>query len=202
MTVNFNEDNQLKRVDTLKRHEEEELTKMLSAKYGLGYLDLSLQPINIDALRVIREDEARGAGLAVFNIVDKKIDVAVLSPNNPQTTGKIAEFKEKGLIPTVFMVSHESLNKVWDRYKDLSYSFETKSGALDISNDEIVELLKKVSSLEEIKKEIEEELPHLPYLGNHHRWSPCNQSVRRALGAGRKLRAIALQAGWRTYRRP
>ncbi|OHA88533.1 MAG: hypothetical protein A2653_01995 [Candidatus Zambryskibacteria bacterium RIFCSPHIGHO2_01_FULL_43_25] len=37
----------------------------------------------------------------------------------------------------------------------MSYSFETKSGALDISNEEIVELLKKVTGLDEIKKQIE-----------------------------------------------
>ncbi|OHA90162.1 MAG: hypothetical protein A3F53_02700 [Candidatus Zambryskibacteria bacterium RIFCSPHIGHO2_12_FULL_48_10] len=47
------------------------------------------------------------------------------------------------------------MEKVWERYKDLSYSFETKSGALDISNEEIVEITRKVHSLEDIKSMIE-----------------------------------------------
>ncbi len=138
----FNEEKSLKKFEILKKKEEEDLAQTLSAKYGVGYLDLSAMPINIDALRVIREADAREAQVAVFNMVDRKIDIAVLSPQNAKTLEAIDKLKSEGYVPTVFMVSHESLNKVWNRYKDLSYSFETQSGALDISNDEIVSLLK------------------------------------------------------------
>ncbi len=155
MTVEFNEEKQLKRFGELKKKEEEDLARTLSSKYGVQYLDLGAVPINIDALRVVKEADAREAFLAVFNIVDKRIDVAVLSPVNEKTLLKIEDFKNAGYEPNLFMVSHESLNKVWDRYKDLSYSFESKSGALDISNEDIVELLGKVTSLSEIKTEIE-----------------------------------------------
>lgn len=155
MTVEFNEEKQLKRFSDLKKREEEELAKTLAQKYGLGYLDLSVIPINIDALRVIRESDARELQMAVFDILDKKISVAILSPNKIETAEKIKELESEGFAPTIFMVSHESLNKVWDRYKDLSYSFETKGGALDISNDEIVDLLKNVTGVADIKKEIE-----------------------------------------------
>ena len=151
----FNEEKSLKKFALLRKKEEEDLAETLSQKYGIGYLDLNVMPVNIDALRVIREDEARNAQIAVFNIIDKRIDIGVLSPQNEKSLTAIEKLKAQGFTPTLFMVSHESLNKVWNRYKDLSYSFETKSGALDISNDEIVELLKKVTSLEDIKKEIE-----------------------------------------------
>ncbi len=153
--IEFNEEKQLKKIDELKLREEEELAKTLSQKYGVGYLDLSIVPINIDALRIIPEAEARENQMAVFNAVNKKIDVAVLSPANEKTKAKIAELTERGFIPSIFMVSHQSLEKVFARYKDLSYSFETKGGALDISNEEITDLLKNVSSLPDIKKEIE-----------------------------------------------
>jgi type IV pilus assembly protein PilB len=151
----FNEDKSLKKFAVLKKQEEEDLAKNLSEKYGVGYLDLSVMPINIDALRIIREDEARGAMVGVFNMVDKKIDVAVIAPQSDKTLAAIEKLKGEGFVPTIFMVSHDSLNKVWSRYKDLSYSFETKSGALDISNDEIVDLLKKVTAVADVKKEIE-----------------------------------------------
>lgn len=153
--IEFNEEKQNRRIADLKKREEEELTQTLSSKYGLGYLDLSAVPINIDALRVVHEMDAKEAMLAVFDIVDKKIKVAVLSPNNQKTLSKLEEFKEEGYQPTVYMVSHESLNKVWDRYKDLSFSSETKGGALDISNDSIVEMLGKIPNLPAIQKEIE-----------------------------------------------
>lgn len=155
---NFNEEKQLHRVEDLKKREEEELAKILAPKYGVGYLDLTVQPINIDALRILKEEEAHDGELAVFNEIDKKIDVAVLSPNKPKTQAMIEELKNKGYIPSVFMVSHQSLKKVWDMYKEMSYSFETRSGALDISNEEIVDLLKKATSLKDITALIQEVL--------------------------------------------
>jgi len=156
--TDFNEEKQLKKFETLKREEEEGLAKMLSGKYGVGYLDLDVVPINIDALRVIHEDEARNAKVAAFNIVNKKVDLAVLSPQSAETVEVIENLKKKGFTPNIFMVSHESLNKVWDRYKELSYSFETKGGALDISNEEITNLLKEVTSLDTVKEKIQEVL--------------------------------------------
>ncbi|MDO8728893.1 MAG: GspE/PulE family protein [bacterium] len=156
--VKFDEEKQDERVRALHKKEEEDLASTLSAYHGVLYLNLSTHPINIDALRVIKEIDARAAELAVFNITDKKIDVAVISPKNDKTVEAIEDLKHRGYIPTVFMVSHQSLEKVWDRYTDLSYSLETKSGALDISNEEILEMTKKVTSLSDVKKLIEDVL--------------------------------------------
>ena len=156
--VIFDEEKQDERVNALLKKEEEELASTLSRRHGIPYLDLSTHPINIDALRVIKEQDARAAELAVFNATDKRIDVAVLSPQNGQTVEAIEDLKRRGYIPEIFMVSHQSLEKVWERYKDLSYSFETKSGALDISNEEVLEMTKKVASLADVKKLIEEVL--------------------------------------------
>ncbi|MEX2013836.1 MAG: GspE/PulE family protein [Parcubacteria group bacterium] len=153
--IQFDEEKQEDRVRTLLQKEEEALASTLSARHGVPYLDLSAHPINIDALRVIKEVDARAADLAVFNATDKKIDVAVLSPDKEKTMEAIEDLKRRGYEPEVFMVSHQSLEKVWERYKDLSYSFETKSGALDISNEEILEMTRKVTSLDDVKKLIE-----------------------------------------------
>jgi type IV pilus assembly protein PilB len=155
MIIEFNEEKQNKRVADLKQHEEEELAQTLSSKYGLQYVDLTALPINIDALRIVKESDARDAELGVFDITDKKIDVAVISPNKDKTIQKIGDLKTLGYLPTLYMVSHASLAKIHERYKDLSYSLETKSGALDISNDEIMDLLKNVTSVAAVKKEIE-----------------------------------------------
>ena len=153
--VQFDEEKQDERVRGLHRKEEEELIASLSRRHGVHYLDLSTHPINIDALRIIKEIDARTAQTAIFDVIDKKIDVAVLSPENEKTVELIGDLKRRGYIPEVFMVSHQSLEKVWSRYKDLSYSLETKSGALDISNEEIIEMTKRVTSLADVKKLIE-----------------------------------------------
>jgi type IV pilus assembly protein PilB len=154
--VLFDEDKQNKKISDLRKKEEEELSQMLSTKYGVPYLDLSSVPINIDALRVIGEIEAREAQLAVFNDIDKVLSVGALSPNNPKTVEALDKLREKGYEIKLFMVSHASLNKVWERYKDLSYSFETKSGALDISNEQITDFLAHVHTIPDVQKLIGE----------------------------------------------
>jgi type IV pilus assembly protein PilB len=154
----FEEDKQNERLDELRKHDEEELAKKMAAKDGLPYLDLSVTPINIDALRFVSEAEAREAELAVFNDVDKTLDIAILSPNNKNSTVVIERLRSKGFIVNVYMVSHQSLRKVWDRYKDLSFSFETKSGALDISNEQITDFLAAVHTIADVTTLIKETL--------------------------------------------
>lgn len=153
--VTFDEERQDERVRMLRQKEEEELAATLAEHHGVPYIDLSAHPINLDALRVIKEADARAADLAVFNATDKRIDVGVLSPQNEKSLAAIEDLKQRGYMPEIFMVSHQSLEKVWERYKDLSYSFETKSGALDVSNEEIIEITRKVNTLEDIKKLID-----------------------------------------------
>lgn len=153
--VIFDEDNQNKRITELRRKEEEDLAQIMAGKYNLPYLDLTMTSINIDAIRVISETETREALIAVFNEIDKTLSVGVLSPNNPKTIEAVKKLRDKGYTVDQFMVSHMSLEKVWSRYKDLSFSFETKSGALDISNDEISEFLSQVRTIEDIKKLID-----------------------------------------------
>ena len=158
MTVIFDEDKQNKRVEDLRKQEEENLAQTLSSKYGVPYLDLSATPINIDSLRVITETETREAQIAVFNDIDKVLSIGALSPQNPKTIEALDKLRAKGYTVELFMVSHASLNKVWDRYKDLSYSFETKSGALDISNDQITDFLAQVHTIPDVQTLIGEVL--------------------------------------------
>ncbi|MEK7514293.1 MAG: GspE/PulE family protein [Patescibacteria group bacterium] len=153
--VQFNEERQEKRVRDLRRDEEEQLTEILSKKYGLPYLDLTNAPINRDALRVITQEKARMAKLTVFNIIDKNISVAVQSPSLSVTKEALQELTDRGYRPEVFLVSSRSLESTWERYKDLSYSFETKGGALDISNEEILEAVKSVKHIQDVKGLIE-----------------------------------------------
>lgn len=154
--VQFDEARSEERLKNFRRREEEDLAETLSAHHGVPYLDLTTHPINIDALRLIKEAEAREAEVAIFNTADKEVSIAALSPRSEKVRAVVEDLKQKGFNPTLYIVSHQSLRKVWDRYKDLSYSFETKSGALDISNDEILELTRSVRSLGDIKKMIEE----------------------------------------------
>jgi type IV pilus assembly protein PilB len=149
--VTFDEEKQNKRVEDLHKQEEEELAQTLSSKYGVPYADLTTTPLDIDALRILNEEESREANVAVFNEVNKVVSVGALAPHNQKTTETLDRIRAKGYIPELYMVSETSLKKVWERYKDLSYSFETKSGALDISNEQITEFLAQVHTIPDVQ---------------------------------------------------
>src|SRR3989344_9236508 len=96
MTVSFDEDKQNKRIGDLRKQEEEDLTETMAAKYGVPYLDLTVTPVNIDALRAVSELEAREAQIAVFNDINKILSIGVLSPQNPKTLEALNVLKQKG----------------------------------------------------------------------------------------------------------
>ncbi len=151
----FDDEKQKEKLMELRRREEEDLAQTMAGRYDIGYVDLTIAPINSDALRVVNQEEARAANLAVFDMIDRKIKIAVLSPSNPVTQTLIQSLEKKGYIPTVYMASVESLSKVWKRYSDLSYSQKTHGGAVDISNEQIDNLIKNITHIEDVRQLID-----------------------------------------------
>lgn len=156
--IDFNEDKQNQRINDLHKQEEERLAQMMAQKHNLPYVDLSVVPINIDALRFIGEIDAREGQMGAFSSADKQVSIAILSPNNAKAKEVIDHLVEKGYKVDIFMVSHASLEKIWSHYKDLSFSFETKSGALDIANEQITDFLKEVHTVNDVTRLITEVL--------------------------------------------
>ncbi len=155
MTIHFDENKQKEKIEQLKEKEEESLAQMIAKKYTLPYIDLSINPINIDSLRIIKEADSRESLVAPFNIINKKISIAIYSPNNPKTIETLENLKDRGYIIELFIASKQSLEKVWNRYKDLSYSMETQSGSIDIANEDIQTIVKDIKNISDIKTSIE-----------------------------------------------
>jgi type IV pilus assembly protein PilB len=156
--VTFDETKVEKKIAELHKKEEEDLANILSSKYGLQYLDLSSVPINTDALQLIKEETSKEAEMAIFNKIGKKISVAVRSPNNKRAIEAIKELEERGYIPTLFMVSSSSIKRAIKRYADISFAVETKAGMLDISGEEIKNILDKLKGVDDVKKLVDETL--------------------------------------------
>ncbi len=147
----FDETKQQKKLDTLRHQEEEELARILSHKYGLQYTDLSRESINTDALRLIPEQQARSAEVAVFQKMANKVALAVRTPNNPSIDAIRKDLEARGYSLILHMVSLPSLQRAWDHYKDLSFAVETEAGVLDISVEEIKKILTEVTGLEKTR---------------------------------------------------
>jgi type IV pilus assembly protein PilB len=145
--IQFDEDKQNRKMSDLLKREEEELVQLLSAKYGLEYVDLSAVPISSDALRLIEEKVAREKKMAGFALVDKKIKVATRNPEDSKIQEVLVDLKNKGYEPTLYICSTASLNKAWNAYKDMSFAYESKAGSLEVASDEISDIVEKAKSL-------------------------------------------------------
>ncbi|MCI0619410.1 GspE/PulE family protein [Candidatus Wolfebacteria bacterium] len=156
--IQFDEDKQRSKLAQLRAEEEEELVQILAKKNELSYTDLTTTPINTDALRLIREKDARQAQVAAFDVVGKTVSIATRAPTSTKVQEVLSGLTERGYQSTIFMTSERSLESAWTRYADLSYARESKAGALDVSNAEIKEFLDKAHGLDDVKKFIEETL--------------------------------------------
>lgn len=155
MTADFNEHKQDERIHELRSREEEQLAQMLSAKYNVEYVDLSNQPIDTDALRLVSETDARAAELAIFHKVNKLVFVAMRAPERADSLRIVNDLERLGYQARRFIVSKASLEHAWDRYHDISYATETEAGVLTLSNGTIQEMLERLKTLTDVHDEIE-----------------------------------------------
>lgn len=143
-----------KKINKWKDKEEEDLTELLSGKYNLPYLDLSTVTIDLDSLKIVPEKEAHEANLAIFQSAGKKLQIAIQSPNPDPTKLLLKNLEDKGYILTIFMVSKNSLEKAWSRYKEVPKFTEVTIGSIDISGKKLEELMEKTSTIDSFKSVI------------------------------------------------
>ena len=158
--IQFDEEKQKQKLDTMQHNEEEDLAQTLSSKYGVPYINLSNVAISTDALRLVDEKTARELKVASFSLNGKKVAIGALSPERDGITQIIQKLKDDGYQPELYIVSNDSLERTWERYKDLSLAKRTEAGSLEISSEEVVKLAKELLTIKDtaalIKKTIEE----------------------------------------------
>jgi type IV pilus assembly protein PilB len=110
--------------------------------------------IDNDALRTIFEKDAIAKEVAPFKMLGKDLHVAVRSPR-PEVLEELKEyFTEQGYVPHFYMASLASLQKAWDRYKEISYASESKAGSIAISGTSLKKIMADIHNIEDIKKAI------------------------------------------------
>lgn len=149
--VVFHDEEQNKKLAEIHARQEETAVKELSDTYGIGYVDLSGIGINTDALLLIPEEVSKSAKIACFQMVGKKLSVAVQSPTDEHVIEQIDLLESKGFIIKLYLVSIRSLEKAWARYADVSGAERARGGLLDITDEGLQELAKVVHSNSDIK---------------------------------------------------
>lgn len=161
----FDEEKQNKQLDDLHKLEEEQLVRFLAeSKYNLPYADLYRLGIDNEALRAISENDARNMHIAPFKLIGKNIYIALRSPTDTLISKLKEDMERKNLDPVFYMTSNRSIEKVWDRYKELSMAESSRVGGLDIEAEILRDTAKNIHQMQDIsvliKKAIEENKAH------------------------------------------
>ncbi|MFA6586148.1 MAG: GspE/PulE family protein [Candidatus Paceibacterota bacterium] len=155
--ADFDDEKQNKQLDEIHRQEEEQLVATLAeSKYKLPYIDLSRLGIDNEALRMIEEKDAQDLKVGPFKLFGKNIFIAVRSPSDDLLAKLKEEMERKNLVPTFYMVSMASLEKIWGRYREISMAESSKIGGLDISGEVLREIAKDIKTIKDIEKLIKE----------------------------------------------
>jgi type II secretory ATPase GspE/PulE/Tfp pilus assembly ATPase PilB-like protein len=133
-------------LEELHHKEEERLIQALAPKYGYPYVNLHEASIDVDALKLVPEKDARLAELAVFAKGNGSVSIAIRNPQNVLLSGILEKFKKEKLIPALYLASLESLAHAWERYRDMERSTAEVKGVLDVDPELIQKFVGEIRS--------------------------------------------------------
>ena len=153
----FDEEKQNRQLDELHKEEEEQLVEMLATtKYKLPYVDLHRIGVDNEALRSISEKDARELKIAPFKLTGKNIFIALRAPTEALINRLKDDMQRLDMIPTFYMTSLASLEKVWDRYAELSMAENSMRGGLEISAETLRNTAKEIHQMKDIERLMKE----------------------------------------------
>jgi type IV pilus assembly protein PilB len=144
------------KIAELRKQEEEEFQQIMAQKHQLPYINLSATTIDISAVGLIKEETARTANIGLFNLEGKKLQVVVYAPTQQETKEVIADLTERGYSIEVFLASHASLEKVWERYQEISGATKSEAGVVDVSEENLDALIERFKTIENVVTALKE----------------------------------------------
>lgn len=150
--VKFEEEKQKKKLEELREREEEDLAKILANRYKLPYLDLRKMTIDLDYLRLIPEETSRQSKIVVFQGVGKNLQIALVNSNLESTKQVLEDLTNKGYKTKIFLASNLSLERAWQKYKEIPAFIEISKGIIDISPEKMEKFGQEVKSADDLKR--------------------------------------------------
>ncbi len=137
------------------REAEEKDAERRAKKLNLPYLDLitSRAPIDLKALALIPEKDAKNALFAPLQIVRKNLKVASVNPEDPSAKNLLESLKINYSVD-LFVVSETSIKHALSYYEYISEKKEI-SGKVEIDEAHLRETKNKIKTLEDLKNLIE-----------------------------------------------
>lgn len=154
--IQFPEDKTKEKLEELRRKEEEQSAQLLSGKYKIAYLNLATFPIETEALVLVSEEKARRAGLAVIQMIGKKLKIAVKNPDKVEVKSVLDKLAEGGYENDLFLVSDHSLEHAWSYYQKIHEEVRTEAGVVSVHEEKIVSLSGQLKTTKEVGSALEQ----------------------------------------------
>jgi type IV pilus assembly protein PilB len=139
------------------KQEEEEMSANLARQSGLMYIDLNIYPLSGTDITAIPEGESQKYGIGVFQKLGKKVRIAIVDPNDDKTKEYIKKLQaENGWEITLYVVSHSSMERVWNKYKETPFIESLDTMHMSLSGKDLEEFEKEFGDLLDLKKRIRE----------------------------------------------
>ncbi len=143
------------KLSNYQKEAEERMAKEKAASLGFDYMNLLGQPIDPDAMEIIKEKDAKKAKLVPIGKSLKYLKIGCFDPNLTKAKEIIKTLKMEGYKIKIFIVSQSSLNHFWNFYKYISKPKKDIIGLIEINEEDLSKIGFKKLNLDEIKEKIE-----------------------------------------------
>jgi len=152
------------RLEAIKKKEQELLARKKAKEHNLPYIDLTIAPIDTQAVWLVDQKQAEKAGLAVLHTLKKDgggsaAQIALTNPENQLAQQILKKLTQDFSHLNVFIASPRSLKKAWARYLDSPQSEARITGQIEIEVDEIKRVQKQVKNVADLQKLVKKVSP-------------------------------------------
>jgi len=144
------EEEQKEKLQEMAKQDREEKVATKAAEIGFAYADLNVVPIDPQALVLLKKEEASAAGMAVISKKREAIKVVVENPDSQETLAILNRLRKKNFKISMFLVSHDSLEKAWKEYDSIVTKI-AESDEISVDESALSDFDKAIKSIGELK---------------------------------------------------
>ena len=147
------DDNSLtEKIRQYQKEAQEREAKFLAKKHHLEYLDLSIYPIDPEALKLLERETVKEYKILPIYHTPRKLYFAIVDPKIKEIQKIIKDFENKGYQIKVFVVSQWAFNEVLKKHQIGKKERKVLTKKIEIEKEIFKEYQKKIKSFDEIKQ--------------------------------------------------
>lgn len=152
----FDEEKPTRKLDILRRKDEEESVALIAGRYGIPYIDLSVFPVEVDAIKLLPEDKSRRGQIVIFSATGSSIKVAVRNPRQEETLAILKRLEQDRFTIETYIASAHSIEHALSFYQKVPKEELHTAGRIQVADAQIAALQKEFTDLPGIKKRVEQ----------------------------------------------